>query len=71
MSLIENLDPQYLKTIFDVSLSTRASEATLTSFIGTPDSTPPAKGVVLLGYDGAYLRRVRVTSDGKLLAVLG
>jgi len=55
----------------DVALSTRASESTLASFVGTPDSSPPTKGVVLLGYDGAYLRRVRTTSDGKLLAVLG
>jgi hypothetical protein len=55
----------------DVALSTRASEATLSSFVGTPDSSPPPKGIVLLGYDGTYLRRVKVTSDGKLLAVLG
>jgi hypothetical protein len=55
----------------DVALSTRASESTLSSFVGTPDSPPPSKGVVLLGHDGAYVRRVRVTSDGKLLAALG
>jgi hypothetical protein len=55
----------------DVALSTRASEATLSSFVGTPDSSPPSKGVALLGFDGTYARRVRVTSDGKLLAVLG
>jgi hypothetical protein len=55
----------------DVALSTRASESTLSSFVGTPDSSPPSKGVVLLGYDGTYTRRVKVTSDGKLLAVLG
>ena len=39
--------------------------------VGTPDSSPPPKGVVLLGFDGSVLRRVRVTSDGRLLAVLG
>jgi len=55
----------------DVALSTRASESTLSSFVGTPDSSPPSKGVVLLGYDGTYVRRVKVTSDGKLLAALG
>ena len=55
----------------DVALSTRASESTLSSFVGTPDSSPPSKGVVLLGYDGTYVRRVKTTSDGKLLAVLG
>jgi hypothetical protein len=55
----------------DVALSTRASESTLSSFVGTPDSSPPSKGVLLLGYDGTYVRRVKTTSDGKLLAVLG
>jgi DNA-binding FrmR family transcriptional regulator len=55
----------------DVALSTRASESTLSSFVGTPDSSPPSKGVVLLGYDGTYTRRVKVASDGKLLCVLG
>ena len=55
----------------DVGLSTRASESTLSSFVGTPDSSPPSKGVVLLGYDGTYVRRVKVTSDGKLLCQLG
>jgi hypothetical protein len=36
-----------------------------------PDSSPPSKGVMILGYDGAYVRAVKTTSDGKLLAVLG
>jgi hypothetical protein len=55
----------------DVALSTRASESTLSSFVGTPASSPPSKGVVLLGFDGTYLRRLKTTSDGKLLCVLG
>jgi hypothetical protein len=55
----------------DVALSTRASESTLSSFVGTPDSSPPSKGIVLLGYDGSLARRVKVTSDGKLLCQLG
>jgi hypothetical protein len=55
----------------DVALSTRASESTLSSFVGTPDSSPPSKGVVLLGYDGTYVRRLRVDSTGRLLLVLG
>jgi hypothetical protein len=55
----------------DTALSTRASESTLSSFVGTPDSSPPSKGVVLLGYDGTYLRRLRVDSTGRLLLVLG
>jgi hypothetical protein len=53
----------------DTALSTRASESTLSSFVGTPDSSPPSKGVVLLGYDGTYLRRVLVDSSGKLLTI--
>jgi len=64
----------YLDDIYgrlDVALSTRASETTLSSFVGTPDSSPPLKGVVLLGFDGTYVRRVKVTPDGRLLAVLG
>jgi len=40
-------------------------------FIGTPANTPPAKGIVLLGYDGTNLQRVKVTSDGKVVCELG
>jgi hypothetical protein len=40
-------------------------------FTGTPDAAPPASGVVLLGYDGTYVRRVKTTSDGKLVLWLG
>jgi hypothetical protein len=58
MSLIESLDPAFLRDL-------------LQSYVGTPDSTPPSKGIVILGYDGVYLRRIKTTSDGKLLAVLG
>jgi hypothetical protein len=61
MSLIEGLDPAFLRDILQSQYST----------IGTPDSTPPSKGIVILGYDGMYLRRIKTTSDGKLLAVLG
>ena len=43
----------------------------LSRAIGTSDSEPPLGGVVMLGFDGSVLRRVRVASDGKLLAVLG
>ena len=43
----------------------------VSSFTGVPDQAPPGRGVVLLGFDGTYVRRVRVTSDGKLLATLG
>jgi len=50
----------------DVALSTRASESTLSSFVGTPDSSPPSKGVLLLGYDGTYVRRVKTDGAGEL-----
>jgi len=43
----------------------------LSSFTGVPGQDPPGRGVVLLGFDGAYVRMVRVTSDGRLLATLG
>jgi len=43
----------------------------LSSFAGTPNASPPGRGVVLLGYDGTYLRLVKTTTDGRLLAVLG
>jgi hypothetical protein len=46
-------------------------DVALSSFVGAPDSPPPGRGVVILGYDGTYLRLVRVTSDGRLLATLG
>jgi hypothetical protein len=41
------------------------------SFTGAPGSPPPPRGVVVLGYDGANLRLVRTTPDGRLLAQLG
>jgi hypothetical protein len=59
--LHEAIDPAFLRDILQSQYST----------IGTPDSTPPSKGIVILGYDGMYLRRIKTTSDGKLLAVLG
>jgi hypothetical protein len=61
MSLIENLDPAFLRDILQAQYST----------IGTPDSSPPSKGIVILGYDGTYVRRLRVDSTGRLLLVLG
>ena len=38
-----------------------------------PDSSPPERGIVLLGYDSAnnLVRRIQVTSDGKLVLWLG
>jgi len=46
-------------------------DVALSSFVGSPGSSPPSKGVVILGYDGTYLRIIRVTSDGKVVGVLG
>jgi len=60
-TIVEILDPTFAREALK-----NISDAT-----GTPDSSPPTKGVVLLGFDGSALRRVRTTSDGKLLAVLG
>jgi len=66
--LMEILDPSYVKKRLD---NLDLSLTGLRDAVGTPDSSPPPKGVVLLGYDGTYLRRVKVASDGRLLAVLG
>jgi len=54
-----------------VSQMVEEIKSNLSKLAGTADSTPPSGGVVLLGYDGTYLRRVKVTSDGKILAYLG
>ena len=51
----------------DVLLSSRLG-ADVSS---APDSSPPSKGVMILGFDGTYVRRVKTTADGKLLTVLG
>ena len=59
--VLEVLDPLYVRDMLrDVRDAT-----------GQADGSPPPRGVVLLGYDGTYLRRVRVAPDGRLLAVLG
>ena len=47
------------------------SNSILSSLAGEPDASPPPKGIPLLGFDGTYVRRVKTTSDGKLLAQLG
>jgi len=46
-------------------------DVALSSFVGSPGSSPPPRGVVILGFDGTYLRIVRVTSDGRVVGVLG
>ena len=51
----------------DVLLSSRLG-ADVSS---APDSSPPSKGVMILGFDGTYVRRIKTTADGKLLTVLG
>jgi len=46
-------------------------DTALSSFTGSPGGSAPARGVVILGYDGTYLRLVKTTSDGRLLVTLG
>jgi hypothetical protein len=46
-------------------------DTSLSSFIGSPGGSAPSRGIVMLGFDGTYLRIVKTTSDGRLLAVLG
>jgi hypothetical protein len=60
-----------LKVNVEVTANPSNLDVQLSSFVGMPDQSPPGRGVVLLGFDGSYLRRVRVTSDGRLLATLG
>ena len=85
--LFETIDPTLVKLkldLVDLSLTALrdalrgAGGRTLTDLydqlsraIGTSDSAPPPGGVVMLGFDGSALRRVRVAPDGKLLAVFG
>jgi hypothetical protein len=57
--------------IAEIGRKTDNLDVPLSSFVGVPDQAPPGRGVVLLGFDGSYLRMVRVTSDGRLLATLG
>jgi len=46
-------------------------DTALSSFTGSPGGSAPSKGVVMLGFDGTYLRIIKTTSDGRLLAQLG
>jgi len=46
-------------------------DTAISSFTSSPGSSPPSKGVTLLGYDGTYMRLVKTTSDGKVVGVLG
>jgi len=41
------------------------------SFTASPGGNAPSKGVAILGFDGTYVRLIKTTADGKLLAVLG
>jgi len=47
------------------------AETAIDDSVGYPDREPPPLGIVLLGYDGSYVRRVKTTSDGKLVLWLG
>jgi hypothetical protein len=78
--LNEILDPTYLKekiANLDTTLSTRASESTLSTLSGKFPSavalgdslsnpTTTIIGDALLGFDGTYWRRVRVDTSGRL-----
>ena len=61
----------YLQVNVKATVNPPNLDTALSSFVGTPGTGPPGKGVVLLGYDGTYLRLIRTTTDGKLLAQLG
>ena len=59
-----DVDVQFLEKIFN-QLDVKLSEIS-----GTPGSSPPTKGVVILGYDGTKLQRLKTTSDGKVVCHL-
>lgn len=61
MGIFESLDPAFVRDIL----------SSLNNTIGTPGSTPPTKAVVIGGYDGTNVQRVKTTTDGKLLIYLG
>jgi len=44
-----------------------ASKEYFRTIIGPPDSSPPAQGILIHGFDGTYTRRIRTDSDGSLL----
>jgi len=50
-------DPTVIKSyLANISLAT-----------AVPDGSPPQRGILLLGYDGTNVRRLKSTSDGKLV----
>jgi len=75
VSVIDSL-PRSPFTLYDsagneLSSYVKNFDTALSSFTGSAGSSPPSKGVAILGFDGTYLRLLRTTTDGKLLAVLG
>jgi hypothetical protein len=75
VSVVDTLprSPFYLtdSTGNELSSYIKNIDTAISSFTGSPGGSVPARGVVILGYDGTYLRIVKVTSDGRLLATLG
>ena len=83
MAISELIDPKYIKDKLDRSISELmgANFRNLTDLynkldiiddiIGTPDSSPPSKISIIGGYDGTYVRRIKTTTDGKLVLYLG
>jgi hypothetical protein len=75
VSVVDSL-PRSPFTLYDsagneLSSYVKNFDTALSSFTGSAGSSPPSKGVAILGFDGTYLRLLKTTTDGKLLAVLG
>jgi len=75
VSVVDSL-PRSPFTLYDsagneLSSYVKNMDTALSSFTGSAGSSPPSKAIPILGFDGTYLRLLKTTSDGKLLAVLG
>jgi len=75
VSVVDSL-PRSPFTLYDsagneLSSYVKNLDTALSSFTGSAGSSPPSKAIPILGFDGTYLRLLKTTADGKLLAVLG
>ena len=60
MAINEMVDPEFVRSVLTAQRDS----------IGSPDASPPPKGVQIHGFDGTYARRVLVDSSGRLLLKL-
>ena len=56
----------YLQVNVKATVNPSNLNVPFTNFVGSPGSPPPSQGLVLLGYDGSNMQRLKVDSDGEL-----